>query len=135
MAGFVARTYSFAALWSHAKDGVVSVTVNLDERRGPSTVMACMLCSGIAATVMSKDFLKNELTEQFTAMGAFSDGTMQNLTQQVLWASSDPSVTISNEKGSKGLGTAAAQGETMISATLMGVLFAGHRRFGIDRGQ
>lgn len=33
---------------------VVPESVNLDERRGPSTVMACMLCSGIAATEVLK---------------------------------------------------------------------------------
>jgi uncharacterized protein YjdB len=95
--------------------GAVKATLDVD-------VSAATL-QGIGVT--SPDpWVAKGMTEQFTAMGAFSDGTMQNLTQQVLWASSDPSVTISNEKASKGLGTAAAQGETMISATLMGVVGA-----------
>jgi molybdopterin/thiamine biosynthesis adenylyltransferase len=33
---------------------VVPESVNLDERRGPSTVMACQLCAGIAATEVLK---------------------------------------------------------------------------------
>lgn len=33
---------------------VAPEAVNLDERRGPSTAMACMLCSGIAATEVLK---------------------------------------------------------------------------------
>jgi plastocyanin len=62
-------------------------------------------------------------TEQFMAMGNFSDGTTQDITSQVTWASANSSVaTISNAPGSQGLATALAAGTTTISATLNGVV-------------
>jgi len=57
-------------------------------------------------------------TLQYTATGIFSDGTTQNLTGSVTWASSTSTVaTISNATGSKGLATAVDPGSTTISAT------------------
>lgn len=61
-------------------------------------------------------------SEAFTAMGVFSDGTTQNLTQAVAWNSSVASIAaVSNAAGSQGVGTGQAVGTTTISATLGGV--------------
>ncbi len=58
-------------------------------------------------------------SQQFTAMGLFSDNTLQDLTTQVTWSSSAPSVaTVSNSSGSKGLATTVAPGATTVTATL-----------------
>jgi hypothetical protein len=60
-------------------------------------------------------------TQQFTAMGTFSDSTTQVLTTLVSWSSSLPSVaTISNSSGSNGLATSFATGTTTIKATWNG---------------
>jgi hypothetical protein len=57
-------------------------------------------------------------TQQFTATGSYSDGSTQDLTTQVTWASSDSAVaTVSNAAGSNGLGTSAGVGSTTVSAT------------------
>lgn len=57
--------------------------------------------------------------QQFTATGIYSDGTTQNLTTEVTWASSDPSfATISTVAGTIGLATGVAAGTTTISASL-----------------
>src|SRR5262249_38687273 len=54
-------------------------------------------------------------SQQFTATGTYSDGSTQNLTNQVTWSSSNTAVaTISTS----GLATAVAVGTTTISATL-----------------
>jgi hypothetical protein len=59
------------------------------------------------------------VTRQFVASGAYTDSTVQDLTQQVTWTSSTRTVaTISNAAGSKGLATPARVGSTFISATL-----------------
>ncbi len=59
------------------------------------------------------------LPQQFSASGNYSDGTVQDLTNQVTWNSSDPTVaTISNAAGSNGLATPVAQGQTTITAVL-----------------
>jgi YVTN family beta-propeller protein len=55
--------------------------------------------------------------QQFTATGAFTDSTKQNLTDQVTWSSSNSNVaTISNTSGSKGLATTIIVGSTKILA-------------------
>jgi hypothetical protein len=57
-------------------------------------------------------------TQQFTAIGIFTDGSTQNLTSAVLWASLAPGLAaISNAPGSQDLATAGAVGSTTISAT------------------
>jgi len=80
------------------------------------------------ATLVSIDVLPatpsvvNGLTEQFTATGLFTDSSTQDLTTQVIWASSDGAVaTVSNDPGSNGLATTTAAGSTTVSATSGGV--------------
>jgi hypothetical protein len=80
------------------------------------------------ATLVSIDVLPatpsvvNGLTEQFTATGHFTDSSTQDLTTQVIWASSDGAVaTVSNDPGSNGLATTTAAGSTTVSATTGGV--------------
>ena len=61
-------------------------------------------------------------TDQFTAVGTFSDNSTENLTDQVTWASTATSMaTVSNTSGSQGLATSVGQGPTTIIATLDGV--------------
>jgi trimeric autotransporter adhesin len=63
-------------------------------------------------------------SQQFSAQGEFSDGTTQNLTQQVTWSSSDISVAILNASGAAsttGIGTTTIQatmGAVTASTTL-----------------
>lgn len=63
------------------------------------------------------------LTAQpFTAIGVFSDASTQNITQDVVWSSSNKALaTISNVSGSAGVATAVAFGSPTISATFGGV--------------
>ena len=57
-------------------------------------------------------------TEQFTATGHYSDGSTQDLTDSVTWASSSSgTATVSNTAGSQGEVTAVADGATTITAT------------------
>ena len=54
------------------------------------------------------------VTKQFAASGAYSDGTSHNITAQVTWSSSNPSVATVNGSG---LATAASAGTATITAT------------------
>ena len=57
-------------------------------------------------------------TQQYTAQGNFSDGSAQDLTDQVIWRSSNKiNAVISNAAGSKGLLTPLRAGGTTVSAT------------------
>ncbi len=57
-------------------------------------------------------------TEQFSATGTFTDGSTQNITGSVQWASSDTTIaTIANAPAVQGLATSVASGTVSISAT------------------
>jgi len=57
-------------------------------------------------------------TQQFTAMGVYSDLSTADLTNAVTWSTSSSSVaTVSNASGSAGLATAAGVGAATITAT------------------
>ncbi len=63
-----------------------------------------------------------ETTVHFTATGVFSDSSSQDITSNVIWASSKTSVaTVSNSSGNIGLATGVAAGTANISATLESV--------------
>ena len=58
-------------------------------------------------------------TQQFTAIGTYTDGTTQNLTGSATWTSSAPGIaTISNASGSQGWASSAAVGNTTIGAAM-----------------
>ena len=59
-------------------------------------------------------------SQQFVAMGTFSDGTVQDLTAEVLWESSDATAQVSNAADSQGLAESVSVGSTTISATHSG---------------
>jgi len=83
------------------------------------TVTAASLVS-IGVTPVNSSIAKG-LKPQFTAIGTYTDNSTQVLTAQVLWSSTDPSVTtVSNASGYEGLGTALTPGSVTISATLGG---------------
>jgi hypothetical protein len=57
-------------------------------------------------------------TEQFTALGTYSDNSTQDLTTIATWASSNtPVATVSNASGSQGLAKGQGVGSAVISAT------------------
>jgi len=61
-------------------------------------------------------------TQQFTAVGFFSDGSTQDVTTSVHWTSSQGAVaTVSNSRNSSGLATSQGVGTTTISASLKGL--------------
>jgi uncharacterized protein YjdB len=57
-------------------------------------------------------------TQPFTATGTFSDGSILDITSQVAWTSSDPSVAT---VGARGVAGAVSSGTATISATVQGV--------------
>ncbi|HUR29212.1 MAG TPA: Ig-like domain-containing protein [Planctomycetota bacterium] len=62
------------------------------------------------------------LTQQYAAAGTFSDATVQDLTRQVTWSSSNAAAAVvSNAAGQEGLASAIAPGAATISATHSGI--------------
>ncbi|HKO49007.1 MAG TPA: Ig-like domain-containing protein, partial [Polyangiaceae bacterium] len=94
----------------------ISATLNGVTSSTTLTVTAATLVS-IGVTPATPSVAKG-LTQQFTAMGTYTDASTQNLTSTATWASSDTTkATISNASGSQGLASTAAVGTTSISAT------------------
>ena len=99
--------------------GSASISATLGTVTGSTTltVSAATLVS-IGVTPATPSIAKG-LSQQFTAMGTYTDASTQNLTTTASWASNDTAkATISNAAGSKGLASTAGIGSTSISATL-----------------
>jgi len=99
--------------------GPATVSAALDEVTGSTdlTVTEAALVS-IQVTPPNPSLAKGT-SLQLTATGTYTDDTARDLTKDVTWGASDPSVaSVSNADGSDGLATALAVGATAISATL-----------------
>jgi len=99
--------------------GSASVTATLGGITGSTslTVTAATLVS-IGVTPANPS-IASGLKSQLTAIGTYTDHTMQNLTASVIWSSSAPSFApVSNAVGYEGLASALSPGSASITATL-----------------
>ncbi len=102
-----------------ASPGSTTITATLGGISGSTnlTVTAATLVS-LGVTPANPSIAKG-LKSQFTAIGTYTDNSTQNLTAQVQWSSSDPTVaTVSNASGYDGLGVGINPGSVTITATL-----------------
>jgi len=96
----------------------ISATIDGMTAKSIELTVAQDVLSSITVTPSVLDTLPVGSTQQFEALGNYSNNTTDSLTSSVTWTSSDTSVaTIS----STGLVTAVSAGITKISATLSGV--------------
>ena len=108
---------------SGATSGPVTVTVGNSAAQGPQFTVNVTLVS-IAITPANTSVPLGNL-QQFTATGTYSDGSTQNLTGSVVWASSSlgiATITTAQSSSSPGLAQSVAQGSTSITATLGSVV-------------
>ncbi|HVN10696.1 MAG TPA: Ig-like domain-containing protein, partial [Kineosporiaceae bacterium] len=101
--------------------GTATISAAFSGRTGTSvlTVTPAVLVS--IAVSPTNASIANGTTRQFTATGTYSDGSTQDLTGQVSWASSNSAlVAVSNASGSKGLAIALGVGGAAVSGTLSG---------------
>jgi len=101
--------------------GSTTITASFGGVSGSTSlnVTAAKLLS-LAVTPVNPSIAKG-LKSQFAAIGTYTDNSTQVLTAQVLWSSSDPTLTaVSNASGYEGLGTALTPGSVTISAILSG---------------
>ena len=102
--------------------GSITISASLGGITGstPATVTPATLVS-LAITPVNSGIARGT-SQQFTAMGIYSDNTTQDLTASATWSSSDASVaSISNAPGSQGSATGRAIGSANITATLDGL--------------
>ncbi|MEZ4358591.1 MAG: Ig-like domain-containing protein [Kofleriaceae bacterium] len=104
------------------RKGAVTVTATLAQLQGSAAVTVGDAVLAAIAVNPTTPSVPKGLTQQLSAQGTYSDGSTQDLTAAVTWASSDAArVSVSNTAGSAGLATALTLGSAMVTATLDGV--------------
>jgi len=103
--------------------GMAAVSATLGSIKG-STIVTVTTAALVSITVTPANPIISPVTpvtgttQQFTAVGTYSNNVEQDLTTAVTWSSSAPSVaTISNANGSQGLVTSGLTGTSTITAT------------------
>jgi trimeric autotransporter adhesin len=111
-------TVSSSALGTALATGVATVTATLGGISG-STLLTVTPATVVSISASPANaVIPAGLSQAFTALGTFTDGSMQDLTNSAHWSSSVPNVaTVSNTAGSGGLATSTSNGNTLISAT------------------
>lgn len=95
----------------------ITATVNGIDGEGQLTVDPASLTT-IEILPLTNVHIAIAATQQFTATGHFTDSSNQNITDLVIWSSSDASIAvISNAPGEKGLARGIAAGAVTIGAT------------------
>jgi trimeric autotransporter adhesin len=114
-------TITAAALATGMTTGTSTISATLNQIKGSTvlTVSPAALLS-FAVTPANPSIAQGD-TEQFTATGTFSDHSTQNVTSQVTWASSTPSVSTITAAG---LASGVATGNSTISATIDGIILS-----------
>ncbi len=98
--------------------GSSTISATLGGVSGTTTVTVTAAVLTAITITPPNSSIANGTTEQLTAIGAFSDGTTQDLTSQVSWSSSsDAMATVSGS----GLVTGTGVGSSTMTATLAGV--------------
>lgn len=101
-------------------NGITTITATLGSVSGMATLVVTTATIQSIVVGPSSVTIAPLTVHPFTAIGTFSDASTQNITQDVVWASSSPGVaTISNTWGSIGVATAELPGgaTATISAT------------------
>ena len=98
--------------------GTTNVTATLSGVTSPSVKLTVKAVSSINIIPVATHNLDVGATQQFSAIGTYSDGSSADISAQVTWLSSNPQVATIY---SNGLATAVAAGTANITATLGGV--------------
>jgi len=98
--------------------GTSNVTAALSGITSSSIKLTVISLSSIIVTPTTLPILTIGATQQFSAVGTYSDGSKIDVTSQVNWASDN---TTAVSITSKGLATVAAAGTANVTATLSGV--------------
>jgi trimeric autotransporter adhesin len=123
----VAATVSSSALGTSLATGTATITATLGGTSG-STLLTVTPASVVSIAVSpATAAIPFGMNQTFTAVGTFTDGSKQDVTNSAHWSSSVPSVaTVSNTSGSSGMATSTGSGSTVINATLGTVTGSGN---------
>jgi len=114
---------SATGLASGAGLGSTTVTASSGSiSTGATVTVTSPIVQSIVVTPPSPSIAVNT-TQQFTAVGTFSDGSTQNITGSVQWTTGNPAVAGINVNGAPGLAMGLSAGTSLITAT-SGSVFA-----------
>jgi hypothetical protein len=98
--------------------GMASIRASLGVVTGMSALTVTSATLDSIAVRPTAQNIRRGRTQQYSALGTFSDGSVQELTNQVVWSSSNVLVLIvSNTVGSQGLASAVQPGGSTIRAS------------------
>lgn len=101
--------------------GNVNITADFGGKSATTALTVTAATLSVVTVFPATATVAKNGTKQLQAMGLFTDNSMQNITQMVIWSSSDPEKAIvSNAVGSKGLVTGVDGGAAVISANWAG---------------
>ena len=98
--------------------GNTKITATMSGIISPALTLTVKLLSSIALTPVSPAILAVGVTQQFIPTGIFADGSTEDISSQVTWASD---TTGTATIASTGLATALAAGNTNITASVSGI--------------
>ena len=102
--------------------GTASITASLNGMSGSTTVTVTAATLSSIAIMPANPSIAKGTTVQLTAIATFSDGSTEDLTDQVSWTSGNHAIAeVSNVLDTRGLVTGTGMGSAAITATLNGV--------------
>jgi uncharacterized protein YjdB len=118
LATWSSSSANVASIVSGLATGIASGTTTISASTGGVTGSKILTVSPILTSIAvtpAAPSVTVDTTQQFIATGTFTDGSAQDLTDQVAWASSNSSVGSIDKKG---LATTVAKGTTTVSASM-----------------
>lgn len=113
-------TISQEGLATPVNSGFADITATLQGITG-TTILTVKEATLLFIEVIVLDPAISGFHTQLAAIGHFSDGSTEDLTNSVAWESADPNVArVSNEPGTKGLANCLHTGSTIVTATESG---------------
>ena len=98
--------------------GSAGITATLGGVTSPATTLAVQPLSSIAISPASPNNLAVGATEHFIAVGTYADGSLMDITSQVIWSSTVPGITTI---AAGGTATGVKSGIANITAVLAGI--------------
>ncbi len=115
-------TVSAAGIATPVHAGTTTITATLEGHSASSTLTVTNAQLQSIEVLPAAPSIPNGTTLQLAATGHFDDGSAQDLTSQVAWTSSAPTVEVGDAAGTKGLAASTALGPA--TATLTATLGA-----------